>query len=242
MEAIPVSNDTYPARAVARGCGTRTKGGLYWTTGTCRVLSDTCRPLEEFLLDPPRLLPDKLKVPTKGITYLTDAHGVTHIVDRIGMKHYPNVADFVEEVRRFGLSRKMPPGLAVKDLDPKRSRLLLVHDRAYIDNWIDFLRQRNGVTCPKAIDSHPLLQMCIGLWWHDLDPATLDDDLRLMPSFTYLGAHHPEGFEPQYRPAIFASFPCWRFERIGDPNKTDPDDKVNQRVVDAGFDLEVVPE
>ncbi len=90
-------------------------------------------------------------------------NGVVHLADRVGLEHYPNVADFCEEMASFGASRRMPQTLfsmTVEIEDKKRpviecltpeSRLLLIHDRAIITNW-----QQATPTwgCPKGYDFH----------------------------------------------------------------------------------------
>lgn len=65
---------------------------------------------------------------------------VTHIFDIVGQDNYPNVADFIEETRRRGVSRRLelsPEGYA--RLTP-RSRLIMLHKRACIFNPQDYYK------------------------------------------------------------------------------------------------------
>jgi hypothetical protein len=204
---------TSSAIAIRRGCGTRKKGGIYFETG----LSPYGHPLEYFIIDPP-IPVDGWNLSPLGVQ-LIERDGVTHIIDWVGSEHYPNVADFLEEVRRFGLSRRLSRNLDFSRIT-SQTRILLVHARAWVENFHEY---KNWV-CPKGYAHHtPAIlpheiednqRMCAGVWWQDLEQGTLQDETgivhREMPSFTYTAHKRPEHITPQYRPAIFASFPCSR--------------------------------
>jgi hypothetical protein len=85
-----------------RGCGTRVKGGIY---AECK-LSPFGMPIEHFLIDPPNPIPDDLGLTPVGVK-LFERDGVFHILDWVGSAHYKNVADFIEETRNFGASRRL---------------------------------------------------------------------------------------------------------------------------------------
>lgn len=212
-----------PARGAAipveRGCGTRQQGGVYFEFG----IGPNGRQLEDFLVDPPFVLTSEMAVPDRGVKLIEHA-GVWHILDRVGVTNYPNVLDFVEEARRFGVSRKLSPSLDFSKLT-EDSRLLLVHERAHIDNYGRYVTEHWHMECPKDVDGHPhLAAMCIAAWWKDLLPSTADREVgapsprpgdgklvwRKMPSFEYVAYTQHARIEPIYRPAIFASLPCSR--------------------------------
>ncbi len=86
-----------------RGCGVRQKGGLY---AECAI-SPSGKPIEEFLFDPPIIVPAGFAVPTRGVV-LVERAGIWHVVDRVGNEFYPSPADMAEEIKRFGLSRRIP--------------------------------------------------------------------------------------------------------------------------------------
>ena len=97
----------------ARGCGVRSPGGIYVECG----LSRYGRPIEDFLVDPCREIPDGLDIMPRGVTILeritaSKRTGIYDIYDHVGEKHYPNVLDFVVEVRKQGLSRRLQPQAA----------------------------------------------------------------------------------------------------------------------------------
>lgn len=163
------------AKAVARGCGTRKAGGIYAELG----LDPDGAPLADFLLDPP-LPVDGLEVELAkvGVTAF-EKDGVTHVLDWIGERYYPNVADFVEEVARFGLSRQIPSTFDFSKLEP-RSRLICVHRRAWVRGFADLTfgpmtdgDETAGIRpCPTdnvrhAYDAKPA--MCASIWWEDVD-------------------------------------------------------------------------
>jgi hypothetical protein len=218
------------AISVERGCGERVAGGCYAELG----LGAGGSPLEDFMVDPPLVVDlNALGVTPIGVK-LFERDGVWHVIDWIGSQHYPNVADFLEEVRRFGLSRRLPQTLDFSKLTPK-SRILLVHARAWVQNFDDYAAQwvtglKPGSLadyydpCPKskadhAFDHHP--SMCAGVWWQDIegDELVLSNRLvdRRMPSFTFTAVARPDDVTPVYCPAIFARFPISRLVVIDDP-------------------------
>lgn len=244
------------AIAVKRGCGTRKKGGVYWEVG----MGPDGMPLEHFLIDPPTPLPEEYQgMSRQGVTTYTDPNtGVTHILDWVGEEHYPNVMDFTEEVRRFGLSRRIPKNFDFS-LITEKSRILLVHRRAIIDNCYDYPAPD---VCPKHISGHfPVKdpknhnprQFCIGYWRMDIedgmpiegDGDTDNDNIwfevnREMPSFSYTGFAKPPAWpqSPSYTPGIFASFPCGRLVVVkdDDDNHMETFDKMQS----AGVPLDIV--
>jgi hypothetical protein len=206
---------------LVRGCGTRHRGGIY--AGS--ELSDFGLPLEYFIVDPPQPIDDLALTPI-GVK-LIERDGVTHVFDWIGSQHYPNVADFIEETRRFGLSRRLPKTLDFSRLTP-RSRIVLVHTRAIITNhqsYYDALPAAWVPGCPKNLAQHDAakstlidLPMCAGLWWRDIESAMPPDKPidRQMPSFAYSAWPTPN-IQPSYQPGIFLSLPITNLQVIRDP-------------------------
>lgn len=202
---------------VVRGCGTRDAGGIY---AEC-LLSPHGRPVEEFLVDPPVPVDaDALRITPRGVR-LIPRENVVHVYDWVGEMYYPNVADFVEEVKRYGVSRKLNPNLSFGRLTPA-SRLVLLHKRAYIDNFEEY-GSRLDKSCPKGLPPHwQGKAMCMKLWWEDIAHGErIKEDERFvrrkMPGFEYMGMEKPEGVEPDYHLAIFAIFPINRIAIINDP-------------------------
>lgn len=210
---------------VERGCVTRVAGGVYAELG----FGAGGRQLEDFLIDPPHVIanPAALGLTPRGVK-LVEVNSVWHIVDWVGSQHYPNVADFLEEVRRFGLSRRLPRNLDFSKLN-ENSRVLLMHARAHIQNFQDYVWSGwvnvKYNRCPKEIDDHEHTDppmMCAGVFYQDVEGGQPVESghQRLvnceMPSFSYVAARRPEGVEPKYQPAIFASFPVSRLVVVRD--------------------------
>jgi hypothetical protein len=211
-----------------RGCGQRKCGGIYGECG----LSPWGKPLEDFLMDPPVAVdPTDLGISPIGVTLIDDpATGATHILDWVGEEHYPNVCDALEEVRRFGLSRRLSRTLDFGRLDAN-SRILLVHRRALITDVAAYVVDWRR-SCPKAVPEHAdpphAPSLCAGIWWEDVgggqkaapqdgQPADARRVRRAMPSFSYVARSAPLGATPAYAPAIFASFPLSRLVVVRDP-------------------------
>jgi hypothetical protein len=230
----------------ARGCGdARQTNGVYWELG----IGPGGRPVEDFLIDPPIPVPDDIVIPKRGQLWHQDpSSGVWHLIDRVGMGKTPagpgywNVADFVEEVRELGLSRRLSSALDFSRLT-KDSRILLVHDRAYVEDGY----YCNG-ECPKqGKDYHdPFYDgVCAGFWWNDIEGgedvegAPIGTVKRTMPSFTYTGGRRPElAPRPTYRAAFFASFPASQLVVV----KGEQSAQRLQRVAAAGIPAAEVDE
>ena len=216
--------------AIARGCGSRVAGGAYLECG----FSKYGRPLEHFIVCPPiPVNKDALGLSDVGVKLIKDERGIYHVFDIIGAAHYPNVCDFGEEVRRYGVSRRIS---ATTDfhLLTRESRLILLHRRGYIHNSEDYFRARTKDqqwTCPREhahhMDRKMLAPMCASLWWEDITIADkqggthVDGEgriLRHMPSFGYTARLRPAGIEPQYQLAICFSFPITNIAVIAETN------------------------
>lgn len=153
---------------VPRGCGEREPGGIYIESG----LSPYGRPLEDFLLDPPlpppegkgqeglahkpqlwprtaRTDPDD-PATERVVTVPGSEQPIMDILIWIGAMHYPFVADYIEEVRRYGASRKLNPNLDLARLT-RLSRMILIHPFALNTLW---QAQRPPLRCAKALSGH----------------------------------------------------------------------------------------
>lgn len=217
---------TYTMRSSvpSRGCGRRKEGGIYAECG----LSESGKPVEHFLVDPPLLVDaDALGLTSIGVK-LIQVEDIWHIFDIVGAEHYPNVADFVEEVRVMGASRRLAKTLDFSKLTLD-SKLVLLHRRAQIDNAEAYFAPMgvwlpSSWYCPKHLLEHEvpdhLPGMCAGLWWHDLERSGTEPlkerggavtspprIKRRMPAFSYDAWARPDGIQPQYRLAIFMILP-----------------------------------
>lgn len=205
-------------------------------------MSPEGRPLEDFLIDPPQPLPHQLPLARQGVL-LVERDGCRHVVDWVGVNHYPNVADFLEEARRYGVSRRIPRSAQFEFLQPG-ARLLLVHARA-IPRSIAAYRRRIEPenesarwSCPQGKEEHQLgATLCAGVWWEDVDPAavrlysirgapdTAPSELlprwgtRTIPSCTYDCHARPVDVLPLWLPGFIASFPITRLAVIRDPEQ-----------------------
>jgi len=192
-----------------RGCGRRVVGGVYAEVKQ----GEGGMPIEAFLVDPPAMVnAQDFGLTDKGVR-LIEIENVWHVFDIVGEKHYPYVADFVEEGRRMGFSRRLPENLDFAKFDPEQSRLVLLHRKAMIMNVEEagFLHLEH--LCPKGIEEHRagrLEEMCAGLWWHDLAAKDLDPEglRKLKSGAKYAAAVCPKGSaKPERALAIFMSLP-----------------------------------
>ncbi len=198
-----------------RGCGSRKKGGVYWETN----LSKGGLPVEYFLVDPVIEVQPEWGMSDRGMTFI-EINKVWHLLDHVGEIFYPNVADFIEETRRMGASRRMPKSLDFSKLTPD-SRLLLTHRRAGIVNC----KQYPEWDCPKEILEHakdklPWGTTCLGVCWRDITDGEAieksDQVRRVMPSFTYDAFPRPKEITPVYFEGVFMALPPSRIVVVKD--------------------------
>jgi hypothetical protein len=192
-----------------RGCGSRVVGGVYAEVKT----GDEGVPIEAFLVDPPSPVDAQaLGLIDKGVR-LIQLGDTWHVFDIIGENYYPNVADFVEEGRRMGVSRRLSSNLDFSKIDPEKSRLVLLHRRAIISNVEEAGFLNLSHICPKGIAEHEekqLQEMCAGLWWHDLSSKHLDTSQmrELKSGARYKAWLRPKGSEkPERTLGIFMTLP-----------------------------------
>jgi hypothetical protein len=242
------------AVAVERGCGFRKQGGVYFECG----VGPGGRPIEEFLFCPPIVLPASWVRATgltpRGVRLVQDeATKVWHTFDIIGKEYYPNPSDWVEETKRYGMSRRVE--LQAQDYSKltAESRHIVLHERAFIDNpepLFAAIGRGGWEPCPKNLPEHRdtglTPTMCAALWWEclvDGDPDRMGIDprttVRKMPSFVYCGSHPPEGYVPQYRLAIFGSFPISRIVVVKSEQASQHEMKL-ERVRGAGIPSKLV--
>lgn len=131
----------WKAVPVPRGCGERQAGGVYVECG----LSPYGQPLEHFLLDPPVPVPPELdlinkpqlwpRVLASGESAMDEAsQPIYDLLIHIGAEYYPYVPDYLEETRRYGVSRRLNPQLDLSLLT-LQSRMVLAHPKAIPLNW-----------------------------------------------------------------------------------------------------------
>ena len=147
------------ADPVPRGCGDREPGGVYAECG----LSSRGRPLEEFLIDPPLPIPPGLDLVNKPQTWqrmlslnepALDWEGlpIFDLLIWVGQEHYPYVPDYLEEVIRFGASRRLNPNLDLSLLS-KSSRMILAHPLVINTSWQE---QCPPESCKKEVPGHDI--------------------------------------------------------------------------------------
>ncbi len=235
----------------ARQCGHRKEGGTYATCGLSPYGMPlehfvTCSPVpinaDDFNLanvgvklvdieEPCEVCqgakPVKKSVKARYVEVCSSCHGtgtetVTHVFDIVGKEYYPNVADFLEEARRMGVSRR----LELEDARQyarlsRRSRLMLLHHKAILGNPLPRVKE-TGYTeavrlmragCPKGL--HELTGVdkkgallpdgyfsapapgCAALHWHLIEGGDAIPEDRTVPQ----GGQTPKTHTPLDVPA-----------------------------------------
>lgn len=213
--------------ATKRLCGIRVEGGIYMECG----LSPFGQPLEHFLLDPPlKFDKDKLGISPIGVTTF-ERNGVVHVADWVGEQFYPGPASFLDEVRKMGLSRRIPKTFDFSLLT-RESRIYIAHPKGYVANCDDLYQQLSQPpTCPKQKHEFETQyipdygsefvvvapdEYCAGMHW--LMDEQLSKDARFVPGFiavfpiTNLAVIKGNGFEEAMKAASEAGVPVYEEE------------------------------
>jgi hypothetical protein len=221
---------SYPnEKGIERGCGTRVKGGIYAET----VGSPHGHPIECFIKDSPIPIDaDKYGLSSIGVKLIRQK-GVVYIFDIVGSEHYPWVSDFVEEARRYGVSRRLPPNLPWEELSVD-SKLVLLHKNAVFEdvevfrNDMNYLgldgsfrqkpqmcpQEMSNLHCGKPLQLHTTAG-CGRFWWHDHDAEPDQPYHRQLPSLTYDAVGRPGPTKTKL--GIFMVVPVGRIVVINDP-------------------------
>lgn len=113
-----------------RGCGSRSSGACYLCVG----FGIGGMPIEHFIIDPVRRWPQEMsrKDWNRGFQLLPGKN-CNHVVIFVGESFYASPWTFIEEARRFGVSRKVPPTFPFEKLTPGLSQMYFVHPKAYAE-------------------------------------------------------------------------------------------------------------
>lgn len=210
-----------------RNCGQgRDRGGLYVEDKR----GPGGLPDEYFVFDPP--LPTHLG-PYRGAVPYTDGQGVTHVLIWVGEQFYPYPADFVEEARYQGISRRLPGSFPLEKLSEK-SRLLLLHARACLE----------AADLPPGVDpgcyhrKHGPGEPCMGWLWHV--PPHEGAQRRLASRAYEVRAPHipPE----KWKKGIFASYPLGRVVAVRGTPEQDARNAERLKKVGGGVEAEFAEE
>src|SRR5262245_7347903 len=218
-----------------RQCGYRKKGGVYLTVPT----SEDGAPVEMFLLDPSQPVElDALGIAPCGVR-LIEKKGVWHVFDVVGQDNYPNVCDVIEEARWLGVSRRCE--LLDYSRLTKESRLVLIHQRAYIKNYAEYpkrftAQEADDFRCPyRRHRIGTLDEMCVGLWWHDVvegveryeEACRNPVGRKLECGALYRCYGQPVEVTSEYQYTIFAIFPIGQIEVI-----EELDDRTHEKKIE----------
>jgi hypothetical protein len=239
-----------------RRCGSRIAGGVYVEV----PLSATGLPLENFLCDPAIRIPDELELPNRGMVLRTTEDGTNILYDLIGKDNYPNVLDFVEEVRAMGLSRRIQSNFDFSQLNGK-TIYCAVHPRGYVANesWYREYARENPIAgddgisretpwpCPKLQHTKGSnhTEPCSAVWWHDIapgpdvSPTGYDRIVEVaQPSAPpYRAMSRPPGILPIYYPAIVLTLPLRKLSVIR--GEDGEHEKPLQNAAQAGKGIQV---
>lgn len=222
-----------------RACGTREAGGIYAAVS----LGQWGHPIECFIPDrPPFVQWREMGISELGVSVIDDPRtGISHVWDIVGRNNYPNVADFLEEARILGVSRRLPPHLPWHKIT-RESRLILLHSRAVIGNEDDYASvepRRGEKLCPNIIsrehcgrttiephEGRPPVgarpPACARFWWQDLDADNPQErtgeriSRQVCETVRYEARQRAVGINPQYSTGIILKLPLSAIEIIRD--------------------------
>ena len=166
----PFLQDDSSSKVPIRGCGKRKPGGLY----LCTQLSSRGEPLEHFFFDPPQATQYR---PVRIPMLLPAPGGINHLAIWVGEEFYPHMADFIEETRLKGISRRVPSTFQFEKFGPS-SKMLFIHPKSIVKNG----EMYPEVVCPKGNPPHP---DCIGKGYQVAPPDPDSVDTRSIANLKY---------------------------------------------------------
>lgn len=160
-------------------------------------------PIEQFVLDPSAPIdPVQFGIAPIGYQIFTDQHGVNHVLDWVGSEHYKTVADFVEEARVMGISRKFNDRDAPKLC--RESKLYLMHAHGHMTNPGPVGRD-STVLCPNG--THKRGESCAGLHWVVPEAGGLTGRRPLVDGSYEVTPRHSGQPEATYTHGVFMVVP-----------------------------------
>lgn len=199
--------------SILRGCGVREQGGLY----VCSGLSPYGLPFSEFVIDPP--LPfdgDPFRAPI-----VIEREGKKHLMLWVGAEYYPYVSDFLEEARRYGVSKRIPTDFPIEDLDVG-SFVFLVHPRAIVEDH-EYLPPVEY--CPKDNPKHKETSeiCCLGQSYAVAEPNAGINMRRLGSTEYEVYPCSMSSVRYEFKAGIFLRMPITHFDHIKKNGKINPE-------------------
>ncbi len=162
-------------------------------------------PIEEYLIDPPEFVGG---VRFRGPIIL-EKNGARPLVFWVGKEFYPYPSDFIEEVRRFGASKRVPIDFPIEKLS-RWSLMFFVHSRAIVG---DYQTLPPPPLCPKRLESHLANQTyCLGHSYR-VAPAN-HEGRRKIGDAIYEVEPLPAEASPHYAPGIFLRLPITDIDHV----------------------------
>ncbi len=211
-----------------RGCGTRKAGGLY----SCTKLSPHGLSIEHFIIDPP--------IPYEGERFrapqIIEKNGVPHLLLWVGETYYGSPADFIEEVRTFGASKRIPVKFPIEKLT-EASMMFFVHPKAIIENWAALPLPEY---CPKQKAEHfSNEEYCIG---HTYQVPKDQPSTKKVGDAEYVVYPCVMPRELRHRPGIFLRLPITNFEYVVGKDRQPVDPAVAKKIGHTQVPIMVVEE
>ena len=164
-----------------RGCGRRVPGGAYLVTELSK--DPRAKPIDSFLFCPPWVPVDKednaIYPNPLGLHAVEHPTGIYHVWDWIGETYYPYFPDFWEEVRRYGLSRRIS-STADFNLLSKQSQIVGFHKKGYIsaDTNRNFQKRYLDAVTTRCPHDNTQPHTCVSHLWSLVDQAMNENEQR----------------------------------------------------------------
>lgn len=225
--------------APVRGCGTRKEGGLYLCVG----LSKNGLPIDNFIIDPPT---EWKNGPFRGCHMVSrEMDGIEwdDVIMWVGEEYYPTVPSFVEEARKYGISKRVSPKVGFKKIIPNLSRIILVHPKAFYEHKI--IPRISPMHSPPTEHKSHDGPCTFALWGHSIHVKRKNSQAEVAKSGSFARtvttpscSYSP--IEPAYMeagkftPGMFMSVGITHFEYVSKDKKRIPKrilDSVNERQI-----------
>jgi hypothetical protein len=179
--------------------------------------------MEEFIIDPPEAYEgEKFRVPI-----IFEKNGKNHLLFWVGKEFYPFPSDFIEEVRHFGASKRVPVEFPIQKLSVG-SLMFFVHSLAIIKNHAVL---PPPPLCPKRLKSHLSNETyCLG-HSYQVAPANAEGKRRVGDTVYDVKPVTPDT-PLEFAPGIFLRLPITDIDHVVYKDGK-PDPRVKERALDV---------
>lgn len=182
-----------------RGCGERKRDSIY----LCCGVGPSGATIEELVIDPVKVWEHGWQ---RGFSLIDLGDGVKHVLIFVGKEYYPSPWDFLEEIRRYGVSRNVKNNFPIDKLTLGESQLFFAHRNARpkfdytVSEHPQVCKYSDDFNNPFEIEGNP------GYGYHPISSNPCAFSLQNLAVL-----HHPEAIKDKGTSQIKIEMPSFEY-------------------------------